>query len=335
MFILHLIIALAPVFCFLAVLIVIDSYKLVRFQTVLLGNLAGIGAAAAAFGIHRWILKSAFVDSAQLSHYIAPVVEEFLKGLYLVFLIRSRRVGFMVDSAICGFAIGAGFAAIENLYYLYQLENQSLLIWIVRGFGTAIMHGGTTAILGILGRSVADRRGSEKWIVFVPGIAVAIVIHAIYNYFILPPAISTLIMMIVFPTFIVVVFERSEQALKEWLGMDLDSDMTILEMIRSGHFLASKVGQYLQSLKSYFAGEILADMLCYIRLHVELAIKAKGLLMIREAGFEEDPGCDVREKFQELRYLEKSIGKTGKLAIAPLLRTSSKNLWQLQMLLKI
>jgi len=40
----------------------------------------------------------------------------------------------------------------------------------------------------------------------------------------------------------------------------------------------------------------------------------------------------TRAKFTELRYLEKSIGPTGRLAVHPLLHMSHKDLWQLNML---
>jgi len=40
----------------------------------------------------------------------------------------------------------------------------------------------------------------------------------------------------------------------------------------------------------------------------------------------------TREKFTEMRYLEKSIGRTGILALAPMLHMSHKDLWQLYML---
>ena len=40
----------------------------------------------------------------------------------------------------------------------------------------------------------------------------------------------------------------------------------------------------------------------------------------------------TREKFAELRYLEKSVGRTGLLAIQPMLHMSHKDLWQLYML---
>jgi hypothetical protein len=73
-------------------------------------------------------------------------------------------------------------------------------------------------------------------------------------------------------------------------------------------------------------------MLCYLRLYLELSVGAKGILMMREAGFHIAPDLEIPEKFRELKYLERSIGKTGKLAVLPFLRTGSRDLWQLHML---
>ncbi|MEK6571657.1 MAG: hypothetical protein AABZ61_09815, partial [Bacteroidota bacterium] len=86
------------------------------------------------------------------------------------------------------------------------------------------------------------------------------------------------------------------------------------------------------SLKNRFPGELVADMLCLLRLQVELSIRAKGILLMREAGFRVTPDPEIKEKFTELAYLEKSIGKTGQLAILPFIHTSSRELWQLHML---
>ena len=81
-----------------------------------------------------------------------------------------------------------------------------------------------------------------------------------------------------------------------------------------------------------FKGDVVADLLCYLRLHTELALRAKGILMMRENGFDAAIDAATRDKFVEMRYLERSVGKTGMLAIAPLLHGSSKDVWQLKML---
>ena len=73
-------------------------------------------------------------------------------------------------------------------------------------------------------------------------------------------------------------------------------------------------------------------MLCLMRLHLELSIRAKGMMLMRETGFRVDPDAEVKARFEELKYLEKSIGKTGMLAMSPVLHMSDHDLWQLHML---
>src|SRR5256885_8243847 len=106
----------------------------------------------------------------------------------------------------------------------------------------------------------------------------------------------------------------------------------MLELITSGRVSDSPLGQYLTTLKRTFAGPVVADVLCYLRLYTELSLRAKGMLMMRETGFEVPVDVETKEKFEEMRYLERSIGKTALLAIYPMLHLSSKELWQLYML---
>jgi hypothetical protein len=73
-------------------------------------------------------------------------------------------------------------------------------------------------------------------------------------------------------------------------------------------------------------------MLCLVRIQAELAIRAKGLLLARGAGLEAPVGEDVRANLRELRYLETSIGRTGLLALKPVLRQGTRDLWQVYLL---
>jgi hypothetical protein len=130
----------------------------------------------------------------------------------------------------------------------------------------------------------------------------------------------------------VVTFRQSEKATQNWLGVGFDSDRLLLDMITTGTLADNRIGQYLHALQDKFPGETVADMLCYLRVHLELSIRAKGLLLMREAGFEVPPDPDAKAQFDELSFLDKSIGKTGKLALHPFLHTRSKDLWQITML---
>lgn len=325
---------LGPVFAFLAALILIDSFKLVRFRAVIQTIVIGAIVAVICYLVNSRLAASLPVTSEIFSRYVGPLVEELFKSMYLIFLIRSRRVGFMVDAAIYGFAIGAGFAFVENLYYWHALTSAPMGAWVVRGFGTAVMHGGATAIFGIVARVLADRWGDRNPAILLPGLALAIGLHSLFNHFILPPVLSAAAMMVVFPTVVAYVFYRSERSTQGWLGTGLDSDLELLDLITSGRISDSHVGTYLENLRHRFPDVVVVDMLCYMRLNLELSLQAKGVLMMRQANLSYSIDPELKEQLAELRYLEKHIGVTGKLAIAPFLKTSSRDLWQIYMLVE-
>jgi len=200
----------------------------------------------------------------------------------------------------------------------------------VRGFGTALLHGATTAVFAILSADRAERRAGV--VAFVPGWAAAIGVHSLYNHFVLPPVANALVLLATLPLLLIVVFERSEQSTRRWLGAGLDSDVELLELITTGRVGGTRIGAYLDSLKARFPALVVADMLCLLQIHAELSLRAKGLLIARGAGLELPVGEDVRARLLELRYLEKSVGATGLLAMKPIHRRSSRDLWQIYML---
>jgi hypothetical protein len=147
------------------------------------------------------------------------------------------------------------------------------------------------------------------------------------------PALATLVILLVLPFVMYCVFQYSERVLRAWLDSDLDAKVALLELIQSGTFLDSSAGGYLRSLRQRFRGEDLADMLCYVRLHGELAVRAKGVLLLRESGMHEPPiDARTRDSLTELAALERAIGVTGMLALRPLIMASGKDVWQLRLL---
>jgi RsiW-degrading membrane proteinase PrsW (M82 family) len=316
---------LAPVLCFLAALVLLDSYKLVRLRAVVAVVVAGMLVAGVAYWINGLLLEH--IEFTVYTRYVAPLIEELLKGLVIVTLIRMHRIGFLIDAAILGFAVGAGFAVVENIDYLALAPEAGLGTWLVRGFGTAIMHGGATAIFAVMGVAMMERRFP-----YLPGFALAVLLHSAFNHFFFSPVTSTLGIAVVWPLLLHAVFTRGEAAVGDWLGRGFDADAEMLELINSGRLSDSPVGRYLHALKDRFQGLVVADLLAYLRLYTELALRAKGVLMMRESGFEVPVDEATKEKFAELKYLEKSVGKTGLLAIQPMLHMSHKDLWQLYML---
>ena len=326
------VVSVLPVFLFLGALVLIDSYKLVALRAILLSIAAGAVAAVASYAVNVTLRPALGLDLTPYSRYVAPVVEESLKVAFVVVLLRRNRLGFVVDAAIHGFAIGTGFAFLENLYYVEATSGAGVVTWIVRGFGTAVMHGGTTAIAAMIAKTLQSRSGTFRLSLVLPGLGLAVVLHSLYNHFLVQPILATALIVLVFPWVSFAAFQYSERETKAWLGAGFDTDQELLKAVHAGQLSATPVGGYLKTLRSRFAPEVIVDMMCLLRLRAELAIRAKGILMLREAGFESPPDPAVKDKFNELRYLEKSIGKTGMVAIHPFLHTSTRDLWQLNML---
>jgi hypothetical protein len=238
-----------------------------------------------------------------------------------------------VDAAIVGFAVGTGFALVENLYYLASRPDATLMVQAIRGFGTAIMHGGAAATLAMISVTIYEKRPTGGLHIFLPGFLAAVALHSGFNFLLVRPVLATMVMLLVLPFVIYCVFQHSERVLRAWLDSDLDSKVELLESINTGTFLDSNAGRYLQSLRDRFRGEDLADMLCYVRLHGELALRAKGVLLLRESGMDELPiDAEVRDSLAELTQLEHSIGKTGVLALRPLIMATGKDAWELTLL---
>ncbi len=320
-----------PVVLFLAGLVAMDSYRLLTRRQVAASIGWGALAAAGAFTVHRALLDGHGIDPVALRRYVAPAVEEVLKaGLVLALVVRGR-VGFLVDAAVRGFAAGTGFALVENAWYAHALGETSPWLWVLRGLGTAVLHGSTTAIAAIVARALADRHPGGRWLVVLPGLALAMAVHSAYNHLALNPLLATALVLGGAPVAMLLVFEASERATRAWVGHGLDRDADLLELIQSGAIARTPAGEYLSSLRDRFPGPTVADMLCLLEIRLELALRVKGLLLAREAGIEMPPDPALSSRLRELRFLERSIGPTGRLAMRPLL-PEGRDRWQVQLL---
>ena len=321
--------AVLPVLIFLTVLYVMDSFKLVPRRSVLAAVAYGGLSALAIILLHAW-LPLERLSSDTVNRYVAPLTEETAKALLIVALVLTHRIGFLVDALVAGFAVGTGFALIENVVYLSTID-APLSLWLTRGVGTALLHGAATGIFGMIFKTLIDRRRSLALAIGAP-LAAAVVIHSGFNHTLLPPVIQAVVMLLVLPLLILLVFERSERATREWVGAGLDLDVELLQLVGSEHFIHTRFGQYLLELRSRFPGAVVADMFCLLRLDLELAAHAKGLLIARNAGLELPADDDLRAALTERVRLEENIGRTGLLALAPLQTTSSRDHWHRHLL---
>jgi RsiW-degrading membrane proteinase PrsW (M82 family) len=323
-------VAFIPVLAFLAALRLMDTYRLVPRYRIFAALGAGSAAAIVCYFANTAVFRLVPGFGVEYSRFGAPLVEELAKAGYWVLLIATARVAFMVDAGICAFAVGAGFALVENFTFLQDPATQRLGVSVLRGFGTALMHGGVASIAAMVSVFLSERRAWSGIRQFAPGIALAVAIHSAFNQGLLPPAASAVAMVVLMPVLIIGVFLWGERSLRKWLGEKMDRDIELLNMIADGELHRTPSGAYLQSLQDRFPPEIRGDMLCMLQLTMELSVRAKGDLLLREAGLATPPDAEVESQLEELAFLEKSIGRTGMLAITPLLSRTPRDLWEMR-----
>lgn len=326
-------VALAPVLLLLVLLQFLDSFKLVPLRSVMVAIAAGAVAALVCLSLHDALLARVHIDPRPFARYVAPISEELCKAAFVAILLWRHRVGFLVDAAVQGFAIGAGFALFENIDYLRHLAGAGLDLWIVRGLGTAVLHGATTAVFAMIAKTLIDRRAGRPALALLLGLAAAVAIHSGFNHLLLPPLVMTAVLLLVLPLVMIVVFQQSELATREWVGAGLDLDLQLLDLVRSDDFKFTRFGQYLRELRARFDGPVVADMFCLLRLQIELSVQARAMLLVRESGLELPAlTSDLNASFEEIEYLQSSIGPTGLLALKPLQITSGRDLWHRHLL---
>ena len=110
---------------------------------------------------------------------IAPVVEEIMKLLPLVFyLLVFEPEGDRIRAAILVTAVG--FATFENVCYLIENGAENLGFLLIRGFGTGAMHIVCGVIVGY-GMVYVWPRGALRAAGSCALLGTAVVFHGVYN----------------------------------------------------------------------------------------------------------------------------------------------------------
>jgi RsiW-degrading membrane proteinase PrsW (M82 family) len=188
----------ATALLFASILYWLDRYE--KEPLVLLGGVflwGAVVAAGSAFiintvlgvGIYVFTGSNSATDLATGS-IIAPLVEEILKGLAVlgVYLAFRREFDSVLDGIIYAGVAALGFAATENVYYIYTYGFQQggwnglLALTFVRVILVGWQHPFYTAFFGIgLALARLNRNLSVKIIAPLVGLALAIFTHAFHN----------------------------------------------------------------------------------------------------------------------------------------------------------
>ena len=155
-------------------------------------------------------------DMLYVTTTITPVTEELIKALpvlYYAYVFSDKRDTLLNIS----FAEGIGFAVLENIIIFANSIGTTSLFWaLIRGFGSGLMHGICTVMVG-LGISFVKKKRK----LFLSGVfalmTFAIIYHATYNCFVQSkyPILGFLLPIVTYVPLLIVLAVQNKKAAKE------------------------------------------------------------------------------------------------------------------------
>lgn len=337
-------VSLIPIIVYIIFIYKIDHFALISIKRLLLLALIGMLTALACFGL---FLLTDRVISGKSADIIHPVIEELVKSIPLLILAFRKRIAFFIDSVICGAAVGGGFSFLENIFYLVLGDSVDLSTGLFRGLEVALIHMGCSAIIAagmmMVVRQTERKRSrmpmSTNDIIKTTALfVVALAFHIFHNTFQFTPIMQFFWVLAVTVGMIAVVYFYDIDMTHRWLDKGLDMQINLLRSIEGGHLLNTPTGTFLESVKELFPPNVYFDIICYVRLQIELSVAAKTRFMLHEVGMDEPLEANKKElymsQFVELGELEKNIGPSAKMTIAPIVKLSPADTQALNNLLK-
>ena len=322
--------ALVPALLMVGLFVWLDLFKLMTLKEVLLLLLLGGASALVAYPISGRVIDQLPLGFSFYSRFVAPWIEETLKAVPIVILILANRIGYKLDAVISGFAVGAGFAVVENIFYLVRFPDLEPSVWMVRGLGTALMHGATTALVAAIAHELAERASRRHGTAFrfnplwmLPGLLLAGAIHTLFNQFPDRPLLAMIGALVATPVVLLGIFQFGTAEAQRWLAEESSVHRVALEELRAGAMPDDESGRRLIALGARIGGDALKQIQALLLAELALVVAAEEKLMGKPA-----PAGEVRALFDQRDDLRHRLGRTTMAAVEPLLPLSRNDRWE-------
>jgi RsiW-degrading membrane proteinase PrsW (M82 family) len=327
--------ALVPVLVLLAVFVWLDAFELMSFREIVVLLVLGGLAAIAVYPVSGRLIDTLPIGFSGYSRFVAPWLEEGVKAIVMIGLFWFNRIGYKLDAVISGFAIGAGFSVVENVIYLTIFPDYGAGTWLVRGLGTAVMHGTTLAILAAIAHELAERETRESagdfdfnllW--FLPGYLIAVALHTAFNQFPDRPMLAMMGAVIFAPVAILAIFHFGTAEAERWLVAECAAHQSQLETLKAGQWPEGPSGKRIAALAGKVAPENAKRIRRYWELQALLVVEAEKAMMEEAAGDVSIDKDEVRAAFAELEGLRRALGRSTYTALKALLPFSRNDYWE-------
>lgn len=309
----------AVIGCFVSGLLAYAGAYFVNTRFVAL--LVGLGVAAASANM---ILRTVF----------APIAEEILKSLGVIYYERRPEFTYFVDGAIYGFAAGTAFAIIENVYYVRgAAEGVALGLSVNRAFTTSLMHGGATALVGVSIGRFRYGKGRTRRLALVLGWVAAIALHMAFNRLVNMGPITPVILIGAYAIglgavgltmlFIRLGLREERRWLRESLGLDVGVTQGESDAVQQ----LADIDELLAPVEESFGREKRDQVETFLRLQARLGLKRKAWALSSEPAQKEALAVQVEALRAEMDEQRRAVGVYCMAYVRSILPPEAEPLW--------
>ena len=204
---------------FLYAVYALDMYRTGTFRYILYCILWGGVAYFLAYLINDTLVNNNLLSEDFLVRFSAPLAEETLKGLFLLYLIRRPNFTYFVDGAIYGFSCGIGFAIFENYEYVLGNPSAAVALAISRVVSTNLIHATGSALIGISLGIWRLEKSKLRFLFPLGGWLCAFAMHSTFNNIVSDDAILIFAFILSFIGIGIIVFAvfRGLKEEKSWI----------------------------------------------------------------------------------------------------------------------
>ena len=330
-----LLIATAIPLLFLYLIHTLDLYGTGSSRAIILSFCWGAVSVFIAFAVYQPVHdRLGLFDDVSLLVYFAPFLEETLKTLILLYLVRRPTFTYFVDGAVYGFAVGIGFAVFENYLYVIQNLDMGMGAALGRVLSTNLMHASAGAIVGIALGLSRFRRFSRRAFFLLVGLLLAVLFHAGFNNLLINAGVQSLFLYAAGigtsgVAFIALVIRRGLAVEKAWISETLGAADRVTAAEAAAVRRLGHADGFLEPLTAIFGAEKAAKIVELLILQAQLGIlrktldRAQGSVATHNALAKQ-----LARKQEEMEAARRSVGAYTMASLRILFPEEGSPMWQ-------
>jgi len=306
-----------------------DFYGTGSFSTVIQCFAWGLIAFGMALGVSKIVFGFHLLSQDQWVQLVAPIIEEILKALILIYLVRQPKFTYFVDGAIYGFAAGIGFAVIENWSYIFDYGAS---VAIGRVISTNLVHGTASALVGIALGYSRFQKFSGRILLLLGGWLVGMSLHVGFNNLVTRVSSGFLLLYaagvgITGAGFIVFMIRRGSNDLKQWIKESLGERDRVTAGEAAVVNRLTDVDTLLAPIAEQFGPDKAKQCERFLFLQARLGIKRKTLDKLTDEKMKQGVQVEVDELRAEIDEARRSVGSYTMVLLRSIFPEDDSPLW--------